>query len=194
MYCIKELMWPIEVLESSGVWHQMPPVINPIFKSTPNLETPPLCQICQLACSMHCMPKVNQLTVAKLDQQGALSQDASKAGDFVSADQYIVNTPGRLLSRYGREAPHNQTHGGTISHVAAIGLFWAENWVSLGAEKLWWLWNALSNGCGNLLQLRLATLTDTMEFSLTNSFKGLQELIPDFAVGAQMESVSWVKP
>ncbi len=48
--------------------------------------------------------------------------DAYEAGNFVSADQYVVNTPGQLLSGYGREAPHNQFHGGTLFHDAATGL------------------------------------------------------------------------
>ncbi len=56
------------------------------------------------------------------DQEGALSWDAYEAGNIVSADQYIVNTSGHLLSGYGREAPHNQFHGGTLFHDAATGL------------------------------------------------------------------------
>ncbi len=94
----------------------MPPVITPIFKSTPNLKTPPLCQSCQLACSKRRVPKVNQPMKAHQDQEGALSWDACKAGNFVSADQYVVNTPGRLLSGYGREAPHKQLDGGIPFH------------------------------------------------------------------------------
>ncbi len=60
MYRIQELMHPIKAHESSGVCHEMPPVITPIFKSTPNLKTPPLCQSCQLARSKCCVPTVNQ--------------------------------------------------------------------------------------------------------------------------------------
>ncbi len=48
-------------------------------------------------------------------------------GNFVPADQYVVNTPGRLLSGYGQEAPHNQFPGGTLFHNVATGLIWAEN-------------------------------------------------------------------
>ncbi len=51
-----------------------------------------------------------------------MSWDAYEAGNFVSADQYVVNTPGRLLSGYGQEAPHNQFHGGTLFHDAVTGL------------------------------------------------------------------------
>ncbi len=71
----------------------MPPVITPIFKSTPNLKTPPLCQSCQLAHSKRHVPKVHQPMKARQDREGAFSWDAYDAGDFVSADQYVVNTP-----------------------------------------------------------------------------------------------------
>ncbi len=45
----------------------MPPLITPIFKSTPILKTPPLCQSCQLVHSKRNVPKVNQLTKAQQD-------------------------------------------------------------------------------------------------------------------------------
>ncbi len=73
------------------------------------------------------MPKVSQPTKAQQDQDRALSWDAYNTGNFVSADQYVVNTPDRLLSGYGREVPCNQFHGGTLFHDAATGLIWAEN-------------------------------------------------------------------
>ncbi len=73
MYHIQEIMQPIKAHESSGVHHEMPPVITPIFKSTPNLKTPPLCQYCQLMSSKCHVPKVNQPTKAQQDQEGAQS-------------------------------------------------------------------------------------------------------------------------
>ncbi len=141
-------MQPIKAYESSGICHEMPPVITPIFKSTPNLKTPPLCQSCQLACSKCHVPKVNQPTKAQQDLEGVLSWDAYEAGNFVSADQYVVNTPGRLVSGYGWEAPHKKFHGWTLFHDAATGLIWAESQFSCGAgETLMakehfeqWLW------------------------------------------------------
>ncbi len=77
-----------------------------------------------------------------------MSQDAYAAGDFVSADQYGITTPGLLLSGYGQETPHNQFHDGTLFHDAATVIIWAENQVSLGAGKTLmakecfeqWLW------------------------------------------------------
>ncbi len=118
MYRIQELRQPVKSHESSGICHEMPSVITPIFKSTQNLKTPPLCQSCQLVCSIYHVPKFNQPIKACQDQEGALSWDSYEAGDFVSADQYVVNTPGHLLSGYEREAPHNQFHGGTLFDVA----------------------------------------------------------------------------
>ncbi len=79
----------------------MPLVVTPIFKSTPNLKTPPLYQSCQLACSKRRVPKVNQSTKAQHDCEGALSADAYEAGDLVTAEQYFVSTLGQLLSGYG---------------------------------------------------------------------------------------------
>ncbi len=62
-----------------------------------------------------------------------MSQESYEAGDFVSADKYVVNTPGRLLSLCCRDVPHNQCHGGILLHDAPTGLILAENQVSLGA-------------------------------------------------------------
>ncbi len=78
------------------------------------------------------MPKENQPAKAKLDHKSALSLNALEAVDFVSADQYVVNTPNRFQSGYSREVPHNQCHGGTLFDDAATCLIWAENQVSLG--------------------------------------------------------------
>ncbi len=107
-------MQPIKAHESSGVCHEISHVITPVFKSTPNINTPTLCQSCQKACSKRQAPKVNQPMKAWQDEEGVLSRDAYEAVDFVSVDQYVVNTPGRLLSGYGREVPHNKFHGGTL--------------------------------------------------------------------------------
>ncbi len=76
MYCIQEHMWPIEAEESSGVFHDMPFVIIPVFKSTPNLKTPPPCQSFQIAHSKQYAPQIKQTTKAFHDQKGALSQNA----------------------------------------------------------------------------------------------------------------------
>ncbi len=81
---------------------------------------------------------MNQPTKAQQDQEGALSWHIYEAGNFVSNDQYVVITPGQLLSGYGREAPHNHFHGGTLFHDAATGLIWADLMAKECFEQ--WLW------------------------------------------------------
>ncbi len=98
MYHIKELMQPIDTHESSGICHEMSPLITPIFKSTLNFKTPPLCHSCQFTLPKCLISKFDQPTNAKLDQQGALSEDSYEAGNFISADQCVIDTPGRLLT------------------------------------------------------------------------------------------------
>ena len=72
-----------------------------------------------------------------------------EAGDFGSTDQFVVKTPGRLPSGYGRERLGLCYHGGTIYNDAATGTIWVENQVSLGANETVvgktrfeeWLWD-----------------------------------------------------
>ena len=56
-------------------------------------------------------------------------------GDFVSTDQFVCKTPGRLPTGFGREGPNGSYQGGTIYNDAASGLIWVENQVSLGASE-----------------------------------------------------------
>ncbi len=56
-----------------------------------------------------------------------MTWDAHETGDFVSTDQYLVNTSGRLLLSPGKEPKNNQFHCGATFHNAATGLMWTEN-------------------------------------------------------------------
>lgn len=78
-----------------------------IIKSTPNLKMPCLCQSHQLAQSNHFVPKINQLAKSHQYKKGVLSCDVYEADNFISADQYDVNTPNILLSGFGYEVPHS---------------------------------------------------------------------------------------
>eukprot|EP00804_Cyclotella_cryptica_P030037 CCRYP_016933-RA/>CCRYP_016933-RA protein AED:0.63 eAED:0.45 QI:0/0/0/0.5/1/1/2/0/311 len=75
----------------------------------------------------------NSTTILK--KEAILSRDRYEAGDFVSADQFAVKTPGRMLSGFGREDDRNKFHGGTIFQDAGTGIIWVECQVSLGAGK-----------------------------------------------------------
>ena len=67
--------------------------------------------------------------------EGAIRRNKMDVGDFVSTDQFVCRTPGRLPSGYGREGANSRFNGGTIYNDAASGLIWVENQVSLGASE-----------------------------------------------------------
>ena len=83
------------------------------------------------------------------EKEGALSQDKLEVGDFVSTDQFVCKTPGRLPTGYGRESHNWRFQGETIYNDAASSLIWVENQVSLGSNETvmgkarfeQWLWN-----------------------------------------------------
>jgi hypothetical protein len=56
-------------------------------------------------------------------------------GDFVSTDQFVCRTLGRLPTGYGREGSNSCYQGGTIYNDATSGLILVENQVSLGASE-----------------------------------------------------------
>lgn len=144
---IQDMMRGRKYKEESGVVREEPPQIKPTFASTPNCAIPK-CTACQLAKMRRRNPKVARIK-ALPEREGALSRDRYEVGDFVSADQFVCNTPGRLLTGYGREGSDNRYHGGTIFNDAASGIIWVECQVSLGAGETImakvrfeeWLWN-----------------------------------------------------
>ena len=94
-----------------------------------------MCEVCSLARAKRRSPKVVRQEEAVKEKEAILSWDKYEAGDFVSMDQFIVKTPGRLLEGFGQEGANNRFHGGTIFNDAATGILWVENQVSLGAGK-----------------------------------------------------------
>ena len=66
---------------------------------------------------------------------GSLSADKYMPGDFVSLDQYVVKTPGRLPDGFGRERDCNKFHGGTIFCDAGSKIIHVQNQVTLGAGE-----------------------------------------------------------
>lgn len=118
--------------------YTLPPVIPTKYKSRKNIkpENWPCCKACKLATAK---TRSTGTSTSKpfASQQGILSHDKYEPGDMISSDQYIVNTPGRLLSGYGRDAQQNCYHGGTIFQDAASNLVRVQNQVSLGATTNW---------------------------------------------------------
>ena len=58
---------------------------------------------------------------------GILSRDKYEVGNFMSTDQFVCKTPGRIPSGFGREQHQNRFQRGTIYNDAASGLIWVEN-------------------------------------------------------------------
>ena len=110
-----------------------PPIIKSKFASTSSCAIPK-CQSCELARARQRSPKVKRVQ-SNLASEGAISRNMLEVGDFVSTDQFVCRTPGRLPSGYGREGSTSRFNGGTIYNDAASGLIWVENQVSLGANE-----------------------------------------------------------
>ena len=130
---IQKMMRENKAVDDTGRETILPPVIPPKFASTPNCPIPK-CHSCELARQKRHSPQVRKSTTIP-EKEAVLSRDRYEAGDFVSADQFVVNTPGRLLSGFGCEDDRNKFHGGTIFQDAATGIIWIECQVSLGAGE-----------------------------------------------------------
>ena len=87
-----------------------------------------------MARARQCKPNVVKLKAVP-EEAGALSWDKYEVGDFVSLDQYVVKTTGRLPTGFGRESFVNMFHGGTIFRDAALKYIYVQKQVSLGASE-----------------------------------------------------------
>ena len=147
MYRVQEMMRERHYEEPDGKKTILPAIIKPKNPSARNCIVPP-CQSCQLARARKRSPKISR-TQALEDREGAITRDQYEVGDFVSTDQFICKTPGRLPTGYGRESQDRRFQGGTIYNDAASGMIWVENQISLGANETvmgkarfeQWLWD-----------------------------------------------------
>ena len=103
------MMQEIKAIDRDGKETILPPVISPKFASTPCCPIPK-CYSCELACQKQCSPQVKRSRLVP-EKEGSLSKNRYEAGDFVSADQFAVNTPERLFSVYSHEDDCNKFHG-----------------------------------------------------------------------------------
>jgi hypothetical protein len=133
MQRVQELMRVVQVEEPNGAVSTMDRVIVPKIKAAANCPVP-LCQSCQLSRARLRKPKITK-SKAITEVEGAISKEKYEVGDFVSTDQYVIRTPGRLEEGYGREADSNCYHGGTIFRDAASKYIRVENQVSLSAGE-----------------------------------------------------------
>jgi hypothetical protein len=132
MQRIQEMMRETKAVDDNGKETILPPIIFPKFASTPSCPIPK-CHSCELAQQKQRSLQVKKSTPIQ-DEKGSLSRDRYETGGFVSADLFVVKTPGRLFSGFGHE-DERDFHGGTIFQDAATGIIWVECQVSLGAGE-----------------------------------------------------------
>ena len=133
MHRVQELMRGHMSVDQHGEKVWMPAVITPKFGSSSSCAVPK-CTSCELARAKKRNPQVVKQEALK-EKAAILAWDKYQPGDFISMDQFVVKTPGRLEGGYGREGANNRYHGGTIFNDAASGIIWVENQVSLGAGE-----------------------------------------------------------
>ena len=80
----------------------------------------PACESCLFGRSNKLSPVVSKVKHVP-DKECILARDKYEVGNFVSADQLVVRTPGRLPTGYGHECHHNRFHGGNTYNDAASG-------------------------------------------------------------------------
>ena len=132
MQDLQELMKPHQIKDQSGRVVATKPVVIPTkYKSTARLKPAdyPICIACKLTTAKARSDGVKTSKPIP-SKTGILSRDKYEPGDMISTDQYVVKTPGRLLTGYGREALHNCFQGGTIYQDAASMLVRVQNQVS----------------------------------------------------------------
>jgi hypothetical protein len=103
MYHIQEMLRERHYEDPDGRTTILPAIIQPKNPSARNCIFPP-CQSCLLARAKKRSPNVS-LTQPLEDREGAITRDQYEVGDFVSTDQFICKTPGRL--RPGMDGNHN---------------------------------------------------------------------------------------
>ena len=130
---VQQLMVEHKAVDANNETVIFPQVIKPKFATTSSCPIP-LCTSCELAKAKRRNPGVTKQHSVK-EREGILSAGVHEVGDMVSTDQFIVKTPGRLPTGFGREQSHNRYHGGTIFNDAHSGIIWVENQVSLGAGE-----------------------------------------------------------
>ena len=126
-------MTPQQVEEPDVTNHVMGPIIQPKFTTAEKCAVP-VCESCLQGRDNKRSPGIAKKKAVPKKKE-ILSRDKYEVGGFMSTNQFVVKTPGRLPSEFGRERHNNRFHVGTIYNDAASGLIWVENQVSLGANK-----------------------------------------------------------
>ena len=146
MHNILELMTQQRVEEPDGTNHVMGPIIQPKFATAAKCVVP-ICESCLLGRDKKRSPGVAKKKAVP-EKKRILARDKYEVTDFMSTNKFVVKTPRRIPSGFGRERHNNRFHGGTIYNDAASELIWVENQILLGANETivgkarfeQWLW------------------------------------------------------
>ena len=107
---IQALMVEHEAVDMNKESVIMPQVIKPTFKTTSSCPIP-LCTACELARAKKRNPEVSKQKAIE-EKQGILSANKYAPGDFVSMDQFVSQTTGRLPTGcllYTSPSPRDRT-------------------------------------------------------------------------------------
>ena len=118
--------------ELKGNYFLMPMVIKPKFSSTPKCPVPKYMS-CELAHAKKHSFQVVQKQAIK-EKEDILALYKYQVGDLVSLDQFVINTPGPLLTGYAQEGDNNLFYDGTTFNDVTTGAIWVKNQLSLAAD------------------------------------------------------------
>ena len=143
---VQELMRPSQYEEANGRKTTLPAVLP--AKDGSSTCSLPRNETAVMANMKRRTPKIKRETAIK-EKEGVLSREKLVPGESVATDQYVVNTPGRLPTGYGKESKTSKFHGGTIFHDAASKAIYVANQSRLTAPETVlsknrfeeWLWD-----------------------------------------------------
>lgn len=104
-------------------WHWetiLPPVIISTIAAILNCPIP-MCHSFKLVKKKWQNPQVKQ-SKAIPEKEVLVSMNRYEAVDFVSADQFVANALGHVLSGFGRGDGHDKFQGGAVFQDAATGI------------------------------------------------------------------------
>ena len=100
MHCIQEMMKPQRMEEPNGSKSVIAAIIQPKLSTAANCAVP-VCESCLLGRAKKRSPGVIKKKAVP-EKMGILSRDKYEVGNFMSTDQFLYKTPGKMPQlRYG---------------------------------------------------------------------------------------------
>jgi hypothetical protein len=143
-------------------------IIKSKFASARNCIVLP-CQLCLLARARKHTPNVLQMHLLD-DHEGGITRDQYNVGDFVSTDQFICKTPGRLPIEYGRESQDPRFKAVPSLMMQHLDLFGLKTKFLLVPTIRSWERRISSSGFMTNVSVKLSTIMVIMVSSPRRSF------------------------